>query len=239
MVKYLPVIFFVFFATPLFAQNTTVINGSVFSEKSQPLSGVTIRIADTKLTTQTNEKGFYNLAVPARRIIIIYSRIGYKTLILEIGLLQDQVNKQDITLYPDLRPLDEVQVRGNVINTSNSVVIDAAKLQSLPSPSGNFESILKTLPGVSSNNELSSQYSVRGGNFDENLVYVNDVEIYRPLLVRNGQQEGLSFINPELAGLVKFSAGGFEARYGDKLSSVLDVKYLKPDSASSNVSAGN
>ena len=239
MVKYLPVTLFFFFATPLFAQNSTVINGNVFSEKSQPLSGVTIRIAETKLATQTNEKGFYSVVVPASRIIMIYSRIGYKTLILEIGLLQNQVNKQDIILYPDLRPLDEVQVRGNVVNTSNSVLIDAAKLQSLPSPSGNFESILKTLPGVSSNNELSSQYSVRGGNFDENLVYVNDVEIYRPLLVRNGQQEGLSFINPELAGVVKFSAGGFEARYGDKLSSVLDVKYLKPDSAFINISAGN
>ncbi len=94
------------------------------------------------------------------------------------------------------------------------------------------------MPGVSTNNELSSQYSVRGGNFDENLVYVNDVEVYRPLLVRNGQQEGLSFINPELAGQVKFSAGGFEARYGDKLSSVLDVKYARPDSFSLTASAG-
>ncbi|WP_155975739.1 TonB-dependent receptor [Daejeonella oryzae] len=223
----------------MYAQKTTTFSGYVFSEKSQPLTGVTVRIADTKNATQTNEEGFYSLTVPLNRIVVIYSRVGYKNLILEIGLLENQLNKQNVTLYQDLRSLDEVQVRGSTNNTSNSILLDAASFQNLPAASGNFESILKTLPGVSSNNELSSQYSVRGGNFDENLVYVNDVEIYRPLLIRNGQQEGLSFINPELAGPVKFSAGGFEARYGDKLSSVLDVKYLRPDSAFSSVSIGN
>ena len=98
----------------------------------------------------------------------------------------------------------------------------------IPTISGGIEAVLKTLPGVSSNNELSSQYNVRGGNYDENLVYVNDIEIYRPFLVRSGQQEGLSFINPDLVGSLSFSAGGFEAKYGDKMSSVLDVKYKRP-----------
>ena len=91
-----------------------------------------------------------------------------------------------------------------------------------------MEAILKTLPGVSSANELSSQYSVRGGNFDENLVYVNGIEIYRPFLVRSGQQEGLSFVNTDMVGSILFSAGGFEAKYGDKMSSVLDITYKKP-----------
>jgi hypothetical protein len=106
--------------------------------------------------------------------------------------------------------------------------IDPKKVSTLANVSGSFEQILKTLPGVSSNNELSSQYNVRGGNYDENLIYVNDIEIYRPFLPRSGQQEGLSFIHTELVQNVKFSAGGFEARYGDKMSSVLDIKYKDP-----------
>ena len=102
---------------------------------------------------------------------------------------------------------------------------------------GGFEDILKSLPSVSSNNELSSQYNVRGGNFDENLVFVNDVEIFRPLLVRSGQQEGLSFINSDMVSAIVFSAGGFEAKYGDKMSSVLDIKYRKPTEFGGSVSA--
>ena len=98
----------------------------------------------------------------------------------------------------------------------------------LPGNSGGIEAILKTLPGVSSANELSSQYSVRGGNFDENLVYVNGIEVYRPFLVRSGQQEGLSFVNTDMVGSIQFSAGGFEPKYGDKMSSVLDITYKRP-----------
>lgn len=220
------------------AQNNIPLTGHVYNDKSEPLVGVSVRIQGTAIATQTDERGFYTLLVPESRAIIHFSRVGYKTVSLEVGLIPGKPNKQDIKLSPDLRTLDEVQVSGNRQNNKNTLGINAGLLQSLPSVSGNFESILKTLPGVSSNNELSSQYSVRGGNFDENLVYVNDIEIYRPLLIRNGQQEGLSFINPELAGQVKFSAGGFEARYGDKLSSVLDVKYLRPDSNSIVASLG-
>ena len=105
------------------------------------------------------------------------------------------------------------------------------------SASGSFEAVLKTLPGVTSNNELSSQYSVRGGNFDENLVYVNDIQIYRPFLIRAGRQEGLSFINSNLVSDIKFSAGGFDAKYGDKMSSVLDVQYKEPEEFAGSFSA--
>ncbi len=98
-------------------------------------------------------------------------------------------------------------------------------LETLANPTGDFSTLMKTMPGVSVNNELSTQYSVRGGNYDENLIYVNDIEIYRPFLVRSGQQEGLSFVNPDLVDDISFSAGGFEAKYGDKLSSVLDIRY--------------
>ena len=115
--------------------------------------------------------------------------------------------------------------------------IDPKAINILPSASNGVEALLKTLPGVTSNNELSSQYSVRGGNYDENLIYVNDIEIYRPYLVRSGQQEGLSFVNSDMVSSILFSAGGFEAKYGDKMSSVLDIKYRKPDNfnATANV----
>ena len=104
------------------------------------------------------------------------------------------------------------------------------KLRNIKGVQPGIENILKTLPGVSINNEMSTQYSVRGGNFDENLVYVNGIEIYRPFLIRSGQQEGLSFVNSEMIEDIKFSSGGFEAIYGDKMSSVLDIKYKSPTS---------
>ncbi|MDR2512002.1 MAG: TonB-dependent receptor plug domain-containing protein [Bacteroidales bacterium] len=114
--------------------------------------------------------------------------------------------------------------------------INPLKAKDLPSINNNIEGLIKTLPGVSSNNELSSQYSVRGGNFDENLVYVNGIEVFRPLLIRAGEQEGLSFINPDLVASLEFSAGGFEAKYGDKISSVLDIKYKRPEKFGASVS---
>lgn len=117
------------------------------------------------------------------------------------------------------------------------IVLDPKVLNQIPSPTGNLEDLIKTQMGVSSNNELSSGYSVRGGNFDENLIYVNDIEVYRPFLVRSGQQEGLSFANPNMVQNINFSAGGFEAKYGDKLSSVLDITYRKPLKFAGNASA--
>ena len=115
------------------------------------------------------------------------------------------------------------------IRSTNLIRIDPKVAFNIPTSSDKIPTFLKTLPGVSSNNELSSQYSVRGGNYDENLVYVNDIEIYRPYLVRSGQQEGLSFINSDLVSSLLFSAGGFDAKYGDKMSSVLDLQYKKPN----------
>lgn len=229
---------FFFFAAKLYAQSTFQLQGAVRSEKGEPLSGVNIRIYNSKARTQTDDKGFYTLRLSQNKVILTYSRLGFKSLTLELGLLEGISNVQDVILSEESRSLEEVQISGKTDNIANFLSINAGNIRSLPSVSGNFESILKALPGVSANNELSSQYSVRGGNFDENLVYLNDVEIYRPLLVRNGQQEGLSFINPELASSVNFSAGGFESKYGDKLSSVLDVKYLRPDSLALIISPG-
>jgi hypothetical protein len=126
--------------------------------------------------------------------------------------------------------LEEVVVIGSESRTGVVERIDARTLSRLTGATSNFENILKILPGVHSSNELSSQYSVRGGSFDENLVYVNGVEIYRPMLTRTGQQEGLSFINPNMTSTIDFSTGGFGAEFGDKMSSVLNVAYRRPTS---------
>ena len=132
--------------------------------------------------------------------------------------------------------LNSIIVKDQKSRKSNLSRIKTKHVEVIPGSSGGIESVLKTLPGVSSANELSSQYSVRGGNFDENLVYVNGIEVYRPFLIHSGQQEGLSFVNTDLVGSILFSAGGFSAKYGDKMSSVLDIKYKQPKKNSSSVS---
>jgi hypothetical protein len=131
---------------------------------------------------------------------------------------------QDTTL---IREIEGTEVRGGRL-TNNNRIISIISAKDLPSVNNSIEALIKTLPGVTSNNELSSQYSVRGGNFDENLVYVNGIEVFRPFLIRSGEQEGLSFINPKLVSFLEFSAGGFDAKYGDKMSSVLDIRYKRP-----------
>ncbi|GHV72620.1 TonB-dependent receptor [Bacteroidia bacterium] len=145
--------------------------------------------------------------------VVILCCIGWKTALSQT---------QDTTLQ---RRLEGTVVSGQ---RDAPVRIDATNTKILPTISANIEDLIKTLPGVHSNTELSSQYSVRGGNYDENLIYVNDIEIFRPFLIRSGEQEGLSFINPDLVSSLKFSAGGFEAKYGDKMSSVLDIRYKHP-----------
>ncbi len=220
-----------------FAQELASIEGKTRSSKGELLSGVTIQVKNTRIFTQSNREGVYLIEKVPVNSILIFSRLGYKTLVLELGLITNIRNIQDVILYEEIQSLDEVHITEN-FNGSNLQRLDVSKLKSFPQPSGNLESFIKNLPGVSANNELSSQYTVRGGNFDENLLYLNDIEIYRPLLVKKGQQEGLGFVNPDLAGDVRFSAGGFEARYGDKLSSVLDVRYNKPDSFSLEASIG-
>jgi hypothetical protein len=219
------------------AQELASLKGTISSENGELLSGVTIQIKNSRLITQTNRDGEYSLSKVPVNSTITFSRLGYKDLSIEMVLIPNQDNIRDIYLITDIQSLDEIHITEK-FNNSNSINIDPAKFRIFPQPNGSIESFLKNMPGVSGNNELSSQYSVRGGNFDENLIYLNDVEIFRPLLVRKGQQEGLGFINPDLVSGIHFSAGGFEARYGDKLSSVLDVRYSRPDTFSVDVQAG-
>ncbi|MEJ6979944.1 carboxypeptidase-like regulatory domain-containing protein [Pedobacter sp. P351] len=223
-----------------FAQNKITITGRVQNEKKESLEGVNIKLLNSDRIVKSDKNGYYKLTIlakPASEIKVSYSLTGYISQIITIRTDQDQIVK-NILLVSDVNQLSTVTINAEDNRMGNIQTIDGGLIQNIPSVSGNFESLLKTLPGVSSNNELSSQYSVRGGNFDENLIYVNDIEIFRPLLVRNGQQEGLSFINPELVSKASFSAGGFEAKYGDKLSSVLDIRYNKPDSTQFIASAG-
>ena len=188
------------------------------------------------LSTTTNDKGYYELNIESGKIItLIFYNINYSTFTKTLS-----VGNTNIELSPVLRFKNEltgVEVTDIKSRSEESVRLDPKLYSQLPTPTGNIEDLIKTQMGVSSNNELSSGYSVRGGNFDENLVYVNDIEVYRPFLVRSGQQEGLSFANPNMVQNISFSAGGFESRYGDKLSSVLDITYRKPLKPAANASA--
>ena len=214
----------------LFGQrNNATLKGVIKDSDGIPLDMVNIAIREFPLGTSSNRKGEFILRIPAKRsIVIVYSSLGYAP-VLDTFFADNEENIfRSITLQTTKMQLGEVVVTNQRIG-DGITRIDAKMLGTLPNAgSGAVETMLKTLPGVSSNNELSSQYSVRGGNFDENLVYVNDIEIYRPFLVRSGQQEGLSFINSDMVSTIDFSAGGFDAKYGDKMSSALDIKYRKP-----------
>lgn len=207
------------------------ISGKVTDNADKPVEFATVRIAGTAVGTNTDLKGLYSLSVAEKDTIdVVFSCIGFKT--VSHKLLHP---KGDLTLnvrlYPDDVVLQEVEVTGfrNNINGMQSFDTESFKLS--PDVSGgSVEAMLTTMPGVNSSNEMSSQYSVRGGSFDENSVYINGVEVYRPQLVRSGQQEGLSIINPDLVGNIKFSSGGFPARYADKMSSALDITYREPES---------
>lgn len=203
--------------------------GYVIDENNRGIEDASVHFEGSGIGTSTNRNGYYDLNVNViDSVIIVYSHLGYETIRHTI-LPGKQVVQITVALQSLSKELDAVNVTVNRNSISNMQTIDAGKYKLMPNASGSFESLLINFAGVTSNNELSSQYNVRGGNFDENIVYVNGTEIYRPLLIRAGQQEGLSFINPDMVGSVAFSSGGFNAEYGDKMSSVLDVKYKKPE----------
>lgn len=218
-------LFFILFL-PLvsFAQLTFKVNGVISNQDKEVLAGVRVKIQGQKNATITNNDGYYSLSLKPGDYILNFSYLGFKSINVEVKVIDKDIDLS-LTLQKDLQQLKQVVVEDQQARNTGMISVNSKLASTNPNVSQSFESILKQLPGVSTNNELSSQYSVRGGNFDENLIYINDIEIYKPYLVRNGQQEGLSLINPDLVGNVKFSAGGFGAKYGDKLSSVLDVTY--------------
>ncbi len=199
-----------------------------------PIEFATVYIEASNLAVETAANGRYRIVVPANESFrLIFNRLGYKEVSAEVAPMPPRSNRQiDVDLAPLTSDL-EVIVRESKIQEGAMIREGVEQLKLIPSTSGNFESLLPYLAlGVSSGTggELSAQYNVRGGNYDENLVYVNDFEIYRPQLIRAAQQEGLTFANINLIRDLSFSSGGFEARYGDKLASVLDIKYKRPDS---------
>lgn len=214
------------------------LHGKITDAQNQPVEFATVRIGGTAIGATSGLEGDYSLSCPAADTITVYfSCIGYRE---EKRQLIDP--QPDITLNVRLQlnteVLQQVEITELKKQTGAVGTIDASQLRKSPDVSGgSVESLITTMAGVTSSNEMSSQYSVRGGSYDENSVYINGIEVYRPQLVSSGQQEGLSIINPDLVGAIGFSTGGFPAQYGDKMSSVLDITYRQPESFEGSVSA--
>ena len=211
------------------AQNKTAsITGLVLDENENPVPGISVIILGKTTGIFTNDSGTFVIKVPAEKPLALrFSHTGYSSVQKNFYLSPGENETVVIRMIKEGKTLEEIVVADERERTENSLVkINPKNAITLPSTTGGVEALIKTLVG--SNNELTSQYNVRGGNYDENLIYINDFEIYRPYLVSSGQQEGLSLINPELARNVSFYTGGFAAKYGDKMSSVLDIQYKKP-----------
>jgi hypothetical protein len=213
------------------AQQTAVIFGRITDSNEEGIVNANISLSGLPGGTITDKKGNFELQVPAgKKITLTFSYIGFETGTLDLTLNPGERREIRQRLVQTSTSLPSIEVKDQQLRTNTFNRIDPRAITLIPSASAGIEDLIKTMPGVSSHNELSSTYSVRGGNYDENLVFVNDIEIYRPFLVRSGQQEGLSFLNPDLVSAISFSAGGFDAKYGDKMSSVLDIKYKRPTS---------
>ena len=220
---------FIIGTTSYLKAQTATITGVVFDENQTPLPNVNIT-SDNK-GTFSDVNGFYILEIVAdQETTITFSHLGSEKLIIQELILNTNENYEfNPVLQQEALQIAEVVVTPSGNRYAEGITtISSEIVRNIPGSNAGVENILKLLPGVSSNNELSTQYMVRGGNYDENLVYVNDIEIYRPFLIRSGQQEGLSFINSDMVENLQFSAGGFQAKYGDKLSSVLDITYKTP-----------
>jgi len=202
------------------------------------LANVVVLNAERPIGTATNKNGFYELVMDeADTVVLSFSMVGYTTVRQRIIDLREVLNV-NVQMLTDEQLLTEIEVRGIKRTQGTMDRIDAATTRVMPDATGgSIESLLITFAGVSQTNELSSQYNVRGGSFDENSVYVNGIEVHRPLLIRSGQQEGLSFVNPEMVENVHFSAGGYGAQFGDKMASVLDITYKRPTAFEASLSA--
>lgn len=214
------------------------ISGKVVDDAGHPIEFATVRILGTTLGVNTNEKGFYEMNVPKNDTIMVeFSCLGYSTITRQLIKPEGSVTLNP-KLYEKTQELTEVTVTEYKKQTNAMQGIDVSQSSITPSASGNaVENVLTTMAGVSSKNEMSSQYMVRGGSYDENSVYINGIEVYRPQLISSGQQEGLSIINGDMVQKVEFSTGGFNAEYGDKMSSVLDITYRDPEAFEGSVSA--
>ena len=207
---------------------TATLKGIILNEQNQPIQGANISSGANGTTTNIN--GFYLLKIPTKRDVEIrISHLNYKFIKATFNLKNGEELEFNPILKDNYEQIETVVITGSKRKELEGITtISPQIIRTIKGAQPGVENLLKTLPGVNITNELSTQYSVRGGNFDENLVYVNEIEVYRPFLVRSGQQEGLSFVNTDMVQNLDFSAGGFQAKYGDKLSSVLDITYRTP-----------
>lgn len=238
-IKLLLFILIIFSAADSLSGQNRIISGVVKDSTGIPVQSVIIRHPESLSGTATDKNGWFKLILPAAstKQTIEISCVGYnkRTIVLDAG--EDDIDLPVIILNEQVLTLDNISVTAVKRNEVTSLQIPVNASFVIPSVSRSIEAVIRTLPGVASYSELSNQYSVRGGSYDENLVYIDGVEIYHPYLIRYGQQEGLSQINPGFVSSVAFSPGGFSALYGDRMSSVLDVKYRKPETPEASVTA--
>jgi hypothetical protein len=226
--QYLFFLSFLLSVTVVAQKKEASVKGRVLDAGELPLAGVSVVILGQQKGSTTTDSGTFSMKVPVNRAFaLVFTYSGYKTAQQNFLLNEGEEETVTIRLEPGEGTLQEVIIRDQRERAEAGLIRPNPKtILNLPSPVMGVEGLLKIFVG--SNNELTSQYNVRGGSYDENLIYVNDFEIFRPYLVRSGQQEGLSFINPQLARNISFYNGGFSARYGDKMSSVLDIQYNTP-----------
>ncbi len=217
------------FAGKIYSQNEWTVNGTVTNKEGDAIEMLNIRVLGSTQGTTTDKDGNYSINFKGQNnVTLIFS--GFNFVEKEIAIIaQKEILKLDIVLENKDEELSEVTITDQKAKEAGLMNIEPLLLENIPNISGNqIQTFIKTLPGVASANEMSSTYSVRGGSFDENLVYINGIEVFRPMLLQSGQQEGLDMVNSDLVSKVEFSAGGFSAMYGDKMSSVLDIRYKKP-----------
>ncbi len=219
-------------------QPSLTVFGTVTDTTGLPLPLAGIGVAGMPAGTVSNSYGEYSLSIPAGyRHTLVVTMLGYETVEKFVTGNPGDSIKIDISMQVAYEQISEVFVTRIREREGSLGIIDIRDVEVIPTAGSGIETLLRTMPGVSGRNEFSSQYTVRGGNFDENLVYVNGIEIYRPVFIHSAHKEGLSFLNPDMTGSVKFSAGGFGARYGDKISSVLDITYREPVTFAASASA--
>jgi CarboxypepD_reg-like domain/TonB-dependent Receptor Plug Domain len=225
--KTLSILLFLVFNSIAFSQSAKL-KGVILDNNNKPVANVNIVCAGE--STQTNENGFYSITIPANQeVTVVFTHASLKKITVTITLKPYEEQELNPVMNDKSEQLGVVVVIAKNRKRAQGIVnIEPETIKRIPGAMAGVENLLKSMPGVSGTNELSTAYSARGGNYDENLVYVNDIEVYRPFLIRSGQQEGLSFTNTDLVENVEFSAGGFQAKFGDKLSSVLDITYRKP-----------
>ena len=227
-----------FLPSSALAQTWGTVTGTVTEDGNDTtIPGVTVLVAGTNFGTATNADGRYSLRVPAGRYALRFSAVGYTTRRDSVVIRDDATTELNVTLTRSVTEMDEVTVEGERSREAGVYRVDPQDVQNMPTPFKDGLRALKTVPGVATNNELSQQYSVRGGGYNENLIFINGFEVFLPFRPRQGEQEGLGLLNPDLASDITFYTGGFPARYGGKLSSALDVRYTQPDDQPLNGSA--